>query len=171
MRGREVCRVAQDHVDVVVVVHRVVVEQHEIARTRLSRDVHRVVDRAVAPVPLRLVLLVRVLRVVDQQVDAVAQLEHLLRNVVVGIVGIATRAVVGDVRDRHAVPVDAVAERRADVAHPTRPHLGEPDREVVVARVVEPNVAASCAGVIGKNGGHMSCANTSPSGPSAWRGP
>ena len=27
------------------------------------------------------------------------------------------------------------------------------------------------SGRIGKNGGHMSCANTSPSGPSGWRGP
>ena len=59
-----------------------------------------------------------------------------------------------------------------DVAHPARADLGQPDREVVVTGVVEPDVGRAVAsGVIGKNGGHIICANTSPSGPSLWRGP
>ena len=81
----ELARVGRDAIHVVVAVQRVVVEQHEAAHAGFARDVHRVLDRAVTPVPLRLVLLERVLRVVDEQVDAVAQLEHAGRDVVVGV--------------------------------------------------------------------------------------
>ena len=49
------------------------------------RHVHRVVDGAVTPVPLVLELGRRVLRVVDQQVDAVAEVEHVLGHEVVGV--------------------------------------------------------------------------------------
>ena len=75
------------------------------------------------PVALELVLLGGVLRVVDQQVDAVAQLEHLLGHEVVGVV-----AVPGPWSEMYATDtpfdVDPEPERRVDVADPTRPHLG-----------------------------------------------
>ena len=51
--------------------------------------------------------------------------------------------------------VDPEPERRADVAHPARAHLRGTDREVVVAGVVEANVARELSGSIGKNGGRI----------------
>ena len=143
----------------------IVVEQHELLRTRLAGDVHRVVDGRVAPVPLRLVLLGRVLRVVDQQVDAVAELEDVVRHVVVGIVGAAARPVVGNVRDRPAAPLDAEAERQArrgarTASAPSRGRSGKSSSPVSWNRTS----AFSPSGRIGKNGGHMIRENTSPSG-------
>src|SRR5947199_354176 len=80
----------------------------------LAADVLRVLDRAVTPVPLVLVLLVRVLRVVDEQIDTVAELEYGLGHVEIGIVG-GARPVVGEVRDRDALDLDAEPERRIGV--------------------------------------------------------
>ena len=123
-----------------VVVHGIVMEQRE-SRARFLRDVHRVLDRAVSPVPLRPVLSCVCCASWISKSTPSHSSSISLRDVVVGIVGVAPGTVVGDVRDRHAVPVDAVAEGRPDVAHPARPHLGEADREIVVAGVVEPHVA------------------------------
>ena len=134
MRARVVARVAQDGVEPVVAVRRAVVEQRELARARLLGDVDRVLDGAVTPVPLDLVLVGGVLRVVDEEVDAVAQLEHVVGNVVVGVVGHGAGAVVGEVRDRHALDLDPEPERGIGVAHPPRAHLGAVEREVVVGR-------------------------------------
>ena len=122
----------------------------------LAGDVHRVVDRAVAPVPLRLVLGRRVLRVVDQQVDAVAELEHLVRDVVVGVLGTAARAVVGEVRDRHAVPARpgsrASGRRGAPSASaPSRRPTGKSSSPVSWKRTSP----VSWSGRIGKNGGRI----------------
>src|SRR5437899_10695620 len=83
--GDEVLRVAQDRVEVVVAVGRAVVEEGESSRARLASDMDGVLDRAVPPRPLLLVLGAGVLRVVDEQVDAVADLEHVGRHVVVGV--------------------------------------------------------------------------------------
>ena len=95
----------------------IVVEQHELLRAGFTRDVHGVVDGRVAPVPLRLVLLRRVLRVVDQHVDAVAQLEDVVRHVVVGIVRTTAGSVVGNVRNRPPAPLDPEAEREPDMTN------------------------------------------------------
>ena len=124
----------------------VVVEQHQPARAGLAGDVHGVVDRAMTPVALRLVFGGGVLRVVDEHVDAVAQLEDLVRDEVVGVLGMTARPVIRDVGHRDAVEVDAEAERRPDMAHPARAHLRLTDREVVLARAVEPHVACELAG-------------------------
>ena len=150
----------------------IVVEQHELLRTRLAGDVHRVVDGAVAPVPLRLVLLAACAarRGSAGRRRRTARARRAARSRR-GRRGSSPGPVVGEVRDRDAVPLDAEAERRADVAHPARPHLREADREVVVADVVEAHVAASSSGGSGRTAGASSRANTSPSGPSAWRGP
>src|SRR5262245_15556280 len=81
----EVARVAQDRVHRVVAVRWTVVEQRELARTGFARDVDRVLDGAVTPVALLLVLGSGVLRVVDHEVRAVAQLEHVVGHVEIGI--------------------------------------------------------------------------------------
>ena len=56
---------------VLVAVRWVVVEQSKTLGARFARDVHRVVDRAMTPVALRAPFAGGVLRVVDQEVDAV----------------------------------------------------------------------------------------------------
>src|SRR5215217_6464063 len=48
-------------VDTVIGVRRTVVEQHQLSRTRLTRDLDRIVDRRMAEVALLLELLARVL--------------------------------------------------------------------------------------------------------------
>ncbi len=143
----------QQQVDLVVAVRRVVMEQREALHARFLRDVHRVVHRAVTPVALVLELRRRVLRVVDQQIDAVAELEDILGDVLVGVrvatdlastgcTHPATLTVVGEVRDRDAVPIEPVTERRSDVADPAGPHLrGGRHREVVLTDIVEPHFA------------------------------
>ncbi len=120
---------------------------------------------------LLLELVRRVLRVVDEQVDAVAEVEHLVGDEVVGLAVDAPLTVVGQVGDRDAVQLEAVAERRSDVPDPPRAHLRVADREVVVAGVVEVERALELSGRIGKYGGRIIPANTSPSGPSACWGP
>src|SRR3954469_2066854 len=65
----------EEAVDRVVAAAGIVVEQRERPHVGLLRDLQREVDGAVAPVLLLLELLRRVLRVVDEQVGAVAQLE------------------------------------------------------------------------------------------------
>src|SRR6266702_8317771 len=69
--------VEMHEVDAVVGVRRAMVEERQPSRARLAGDVDRVVDRRVAEVALALELLARVLGVVDQQVDAVGEVEHV----------------------------------------------------------------------------------------------
>ncbi len=125
---------------------RAVVEQRELARAGFLGDVDRVLDGAVTPRALDLVLVGGVLRVVDEQVDAVAELEHVAGYVVVGVVGHGAGPVVGEVRDRHALHLDPEAERGVGVADPARPHLGAVEREVVVGDRLEGDVAAQLLG-------------------------
>ena len=63
---------------------------------------------------LGLELAARVLRVVDQQVGASAQVEHLVGDLQGPVVGLL---VVGDVGHDHALVLDAVAVGQADVGH------------------------------------------------------
>ena len=145
MVRRVPCR-PQHEVDLVVAVAGVVVEERKLTNVGLLGDVHRVVDGAVPPMTLLLELGRRVLRIVDQQVDTVAELEDVVGNEVVGL-GLPRSpaapmppalTVVGEVRDRDALPLEPVPERRTDVADPPGPHLGGGrHREVVVADVVE----------------------------------
>src|SRR5207244_9150513 len=93
----------------------------------LGGDTHRVVDGAVSPVPLLSPLRRRVLRVVDQEVDAVAQLEHGVCDAPVGWL-----LMVADVGDRDVVPVDPVADRGPRMGHGTNLYLRRADGEVGV---------------------------------------
>ncbi len=124
-------------------------EQRELAGARLVRDVHRVLDRAVTPVALVRELGLGVLRVVDEEVGAVGELEHFVGHEVVALdrtTAAARLPVVGDVRDGDATDIDPVPEGGSDVTYPPRTHLGRPDREVVVAGVVEPHRALEAVG-------------------------
>ena len=156
-RGRAIAGPHGDAIELVVAVGGIVVEQHELLGARLAGDVHRVVDGRVAPVPLRLVLLGRVLRVVDQQVDAVAELEDVVRHVVVGIVGAAARARGRGRRRPTGRPTRrgsrASARRGARTA--TAPWRGRSGNRRRRCRG-SARRALSPSGRIGKNGGHMS---------------
>src|SRR5260370_28173600 len=127
-RGRQVARLREDLVEVVVGVRRAVVEQHEGAGAGLACHPDRVVDGAVPKVPLDLVLGHGVLGVVDDDVGAVAELEDVVGDVVVGVGGAAPGAVVGEVGDRDPFEVDAVPEGRVGVAHAAGADLGAVDR-------------------------------------------
>src|SRR2546425_3462214 len=70
----QVARVAQDDVDVVIGMRRAVMEQDNLFRTGLAGDQQRVLDGAVTEMPLDLELLVRVLRIMDDDVDTVTEL-------------------------------------------------------------------------------------------------
>ena len=105
-----------------------------------DRHGHGVLHRAVAPRALLLELARRVLGVVDQQVDAAAQLEDRLgdRRRVVGLL------VVADVGDAEIVALDAVAGHRPVVRNGAGVHdvradgelrLGAVDRDVAVELV------------------------------------
>ena len=98
-------------------------EQREALGAGLGGHVHGVLDRAVAPGGLRRELGLGVLRVVDQQVDVAAQLEH--GRVDVGRVG--RLLVVAHVGDRHAVALDPVAEGGVGVGHVGRGDGGPGD--------------------------------------------
>ena len=132
-------------------------------------DVHRVVDRAVAPGGLRRELLGGVLRVVDEQVDAVAQLEHR--------VGTRVAAVEGHAGGRRGRPPTRRPSRCGSRwSAPTwgtgaHLHLGAVELEVGVAT----RRGSGCrrAGprcVTGKNGGRMNSSKAASSEPSSGCG-
>jgi len=149
-------------------VRRAVVEQRELTGAGFLGDVDGVLDRAVTPRALDHVLLGGVLRVVDEQVDAVAELQHVARHIVVGVFGDGARPVVGEVRDRHPLHLDPEAQRGVGVAHPARAHLGAVEGEVVVGDRLERDVAPQLLGGDRKNGGLITWRNTVESGPSSW---
>ena len=130
--------VRQQGVDRVVVVRRVVVEHGQPLGPRLLRHEHRVVDRAVAPVVLLGELVGGVLGVVDDEVGAVAQLEHRVADLVAAVVGHLVVGQVGDDRPAHLDPVAVVG---AHVGHGPHPHLGAVDLDVAVGDVVEADLA------------------------------
>ncbi len=146
MRAEQLTGVAQNGVEAVVAVRRTVVEQRQLPRARFLGDEDRVLDGAVTPRALDHVLVGGVLRVVDQEVDAVAELEHVVGDVVVGVFGHGAGTVVGEVRDRHALGLDAEPERRIGVAHPPGAHLRPVEREVVVGDGLEGDLTPQLLG-------------------------
>ena len=113
-------------------------EEHERASPRLGRQPDGVVDHAMAPVALDLELGRRVLRVVDQDVDALAQLHRAGRD---GERTVARLLVIAEVADAVAVPRDPVPAGAPDVWDQPRHHVELADRELRVGDVVEPDVA------------------------------
>ena len=125
-------------VDHIVAVGRVVVEQRERLHPALGGQPHRVLDRAMPPRRLHPELLGRVLGVVDQQVDAFAQLARTvghLEHVDAGLL------VVAQVGDRRPVPRDPVAARGADVRDQARHDVDVADPEGLVADPAEVDAA------------------------------
>src|SRR5215471_4511639 len=104
-------------VDRVVRVRGAVMEQHQPTRPRHPGDMNGVVHSRVPEVTLVLELLTGVLRVVDQHVAAVGQVEDLRRDEVVGVVR-APGPVVGHIRHRVALEVHPEPDRRARVPYP-----------------------------------------------------
>src|SRR5205814_4442710 len=69
-------------VEFVVAVGGVVVEESEAAGTGLLGNEHRVVDRAMTPVGLLVPLLIGVLSIMDEKVNAVGQFADTVRGAV-----------------------------------------------------------------------------------------
>ncbi len=117
-------------VEGVVVVRRVVVEQRQSLGADLAGQPDGVLDRAVAPVALLGELGRRVLGVVDQQVDALAQPPHRL-----GDLRAAVRLlVVADVGHAGRPVGDPIAQRLADVRDLRRLDLVAADAETGLRR-------------------------------------
>ena len=59
------------------------------------------------------------IRVVDQEIDAIDQVAHTVGHevVVLAAPSLGARSVIGDVGNRRAVTIDAKAERRTTMAH------------------------------------------------------
>ena len=143
--------------EVVVAVVRVVVEQDEFGHLGLVRELDGVADRRVSPADVLRVLLVQVLRVVEQHVDAAREVVATdPRRRLLGEPDAERRLVVGEVRDGPPVLLDAVADRRALVHHLGGPDRRRPDRIRGLGRVVEreprrdvPQVAPGTAAATG----------------------
>ena len=112
----------------------VVMEQRQRLRACFLRDHHRVLDRAVPPRGLLGEFGDGVLRVVDHEVGPVTELERTFGDRVAAVVGLL---MVGDVGDRRALPLDAVAVGRPDVGNAARHDLRGADRELVVGAGME----------------------------------
>ena len=117
---------------------RVVVEQHQAAHPRPLRELERMADRAVAPTDVIRILLVEVLRVVEQHVDVAHDV--VAAHPMVGLRGEAPserRLVVGEIGKRPAAFLDAVSDRRALVGHAAGSNHRRADRDAVLVGVVE----------------------------------
>ena len=77
------------------------------------------------------------MRVVDEEVDAVDQVAHRIGHQVVVLMApsLGSRSVIGYVRNRRAVALDAEAERRTTMAHVSAVSAIEP-RWIVSSRIV-----------------------------------
>ena len=118
----------------VVVVGRVVVEENQLTDPRLMGHLDGVVHRAVPPVGALRELLRGELGIVDQQVHAISQGQHLVVDTSRIVDGLLVVAYVG-----HAdpVPVDPVAQRSADVRHRSSGHPCRTDVKASLWSVVE----------------------------------
>ncbi len=99
---------------------------------------HRIVNRAMAPVGFLRELRPGVLGVVYQQVDAIGQLEDAVRDRIQS----ERRLVVADVGHGRPAPLHPEANRRTAVRNGPDHHPGGPDSEVVLEDVVEDDVAS-----------------------------
>ena len=129
-----ITRLGQQAVDVVVVVGWVVVEEDQLADPRLMGHLDGVVHRAVSPVGTLGEFLRGELGIVDQQVHAVSQGQHLVVDTSRIVDGLL---VVADVGHAQAVPVDPVPEGPADVGHRSGGHPCRSDVEASLRSIVE----------------------------------
>ena len=134
-------RVEQQTVDRVVVVGRVVVEQHGLCGSRGAADFDRVLERAVPPADATGVLLGRVLGVVDHDVGALQERDMAIviavrPHVAAPAEGGVERLVVSDVAHGRAVAFEAVRERERRVVEVLRPHHDVVDLEHALDELV-----------------------------------
>ena len=108
-----------------------------------------------------------VLGVVDDQVRAVAEFEHVLGH----RPPVERCLVVGHVGERAAVGLDPEAERVADVGHRSRGHLDRSDPDTRVVEIVETVSPRKSAMWMGKNGGCTIASKVSFNVEPAWEGP
>ena len=117
-------------------------ERDEGLHARDSRERKRVFEGAVSPPDPRPVLVVGVLRVVDQYVDARRDLES---RAPLGLAREVTRRecrlVVGEVRNRARLVLQPVADGRTRVAHERGAYVDVGDVELGVVDVVDVQVA------------------------------
>ena len=128
----------QQQLELVVGVVRIVVEEHDRAHLGLARERHRVLDARVAPTDVVRVLLVAVLRVVEQHVDIacdVVAADPLARLLVQ--VDPEGGLVVGEVGERAPTLLDAVADRGPLVRHLAGPNGRRADRHALLGGVME----------------------------------
>ena len=120
-------RFEQQTVDRVIVVGRVVVEQHRLCDARGAARVDRVLDRAVTPPDASGVLLGRVLGVVDHDVGALQERDMAIiiavrSHVATHTEGAIERLVVGDVAHGGAVALQSIRKRERRVVEVLRAH-------------------------------------------------
>ena len=135
-------------VDRVVGARRLVVEEREATNGGGVRHPDRVLDRAVSPPPLRVVLVDGVLRVVDQEVG-VTEKRDVLRFLAVELLepgrstlGLRTGLVIGRVHDAHAVGLDPVSQRERRMVEIARRDRDVVDLELPLDEVVVLDVGA-----------------------------
>ena len=134
-------RFEQQTVDRVVVVGRVVVEQHGMCGSRGAADVDGILDRAVPPADATGVLLGCVLGVVDHDVGALQERDMAIviavrPHVAAHAEGGVERLVVGDVAHGGAVALQAVRERERRVVEVLRAHHDVVDVEHALDELV-----------------------------------
>src|SRR5438270_5192062 len=112
-------RLLDECVDVAVRVHRVVVEDRELLHARFLRQRQGLLERGVAEAGVRLVLLIAVLGVVDEQVRIAAPVGKVPERAVRAVGEQGDLVVRGEGEPRSAL-VDAVAERRDRVHQEVR---------------------------------------------------
>ena len=134
--GRVAC-VGEHPVDTVVVTAGIVMEEDESADTARLRYPRGVGRGAVPEVAEALVLRRVLMRVVDEEVDAVDKVAHGIGHQVVVLTApaLGSRAVIGYVGNRRAVALDAEAERRTTMADVSRVSAIDP-RWIVSSRIV-----------------------------------
>jgi hypothetical protein len=130
-----------------IVVRRVVVEEGQALHAGGERDVGRVLDRGVAPAEPVRVLLLRVLRVVDDQVGPAHEgdVPLVARVVQDAVLGLPERLVIGDVRDGGPGASHPVGDGRGGVVQVLGldQHVADPEKALLQLGEVDPRAQVS----------------------------
>ena len=131
-------RLTDQVVEHVIVMSRIVVEQGESLDSSLPRQPDRKFRSAVTPVALLFELIWRVLRIVNQQINIAAEVEHTVGR---RKRSIGRHLVITDIRNRAPIPSHAISNGVADMRNQTGHQTNIADRELVVTNLVEPDRA------------------------------
>ncbi len=122
------------HVDLIVVMVGVVVKQRQTLHPTLAGDFDRILVRTMTPMAAFALLGDRELGVVDQQISALDQVQHLAGNVLVGVL---TRTMVGNECNHDTVGLDAITKGRIGMAHPAGRHRRAGKLELTRVEIVK----------------------------------